>query len=922
MAPSERFTRRGLLLGASATASFAAGTILFNSLPASRAQPGNLGQSLPSGPLELPPLNENGIITALTICNDIDVAVTYPMVGNARLQTNGVVLCIDLAVARDIPDLTRVKLTVRDLGHGASGAEVDHVRLIEVRDELRGPVGTADYVDAGPSRILLVLGDPLYNQDGHWRTTIDSVEFLDGWLPGRNAEAMAGEQVERLDTLAYPPFPVRPISYPFRRVAIGELYAFEVSGMSEWGRDNGMFARVEAWAVVGGASGPVAESTAMTASIETPPEGTPSRLQAPVYTISVSTAGLNEGVGEIRYKVFPFVGPPWSSADSGEDFPSINPVKGVPFCNDLSDSWAPVHGIVSQAGVGLAGGDVTGLALSIEAAVASGLLYKDCAALAAAVRTLNASPVDVMTASGPLRRLTPHNDIAAGVAVLRSVPGSVAGINFGAYVVGTSFSSQTAYPPGATCFEIRSETGLPDAAIRLRGVNSAGVAMASGTKHVPSRLLLRGVWLDGTGTTSSQNVVIDGSAAGASTKKPTANGCAYLVTVDSVITENPGAGSAAPSRFRAGYVWDVRLRTEGNTGAMSSGTVSAFAGIVSSLGCSYAATQPLRRFPLTGMFGTRLRNLGIGDREVASYPVPTSRLALNVRIDFDRAFTTQAIKLGSSHGSIGGLGLGNVFCRALVDSSGPLISIGADGTLFPLDNVIMRYLGSDLLGTARANNGRANLLYQDAGAVRIDKIGTTSFSAFRSYNCKGDTFMSEDKVSTLSRTFVPGQSYRQGAIVHDTLGAASYASRFYQAITASPALAGLQPAALSDASIWFDLGYLFGKTFGQQPMRQGNLRFRYHVGSHGNVACSTYNGAVFPGTASGYGIRWGRDESVPADYSRFYLAPFSDDYRPQAGSDAPLVNRVPQGAACLPFDLANAPRLNDGSGAAGAYERV
>lgn len=920
------FNRRKILLAGVSVAGSSAALFAYEGIYSDKSRNVDLdAASIPSN--DEPPLISGGIVVAAAICNDINVKVSRPVPGEAWLQTNGAVLCLDLTMDKSTPDLSKIVLTIIENGHDKNGNVAQHARTVGVQSELHGPTGTFDLVDGGPKRLLLVLTDLIYNQNEQWRSSILQIQFLAGWLPDRPAEAISGAAVTRLDTLAYPPFPVRPVTAPFTRLAVGDVLPFEVTGMHDWGRNGGMFACVEAWAVVAGVRGVVARSSEMVASLETPAVGTPSELPAPVYRVMVSAAGLGEGAGEIQYRVLPHIGPPWSSEDNGETFPTLNAPKGVPFCNDLSGSWAPVYGVVSQTGIGSAGTDTRGMAFSIEAAIASGFVYKDCAAVAVATKLVNAARTLVPTASGMVQRTIPHNDIAGGCAVLRDITGSTVGQNYGAYLLRTGFSSPTAFPPGATCFEIRSESGSPSPSVRLRSVDTNGTAMASSSKAVPSRLVLRGLWLDGTNTVSAQNTIIDGTAAaGAATNPPNINSCAYLISIDCTITENSTAGSAAPARFRAGYMWDVRVKTEGHSGSQAGGNVAAYAGLVASVGCSYAAETPGSRFILAGMFGVKLTNLGVDDRVSNIYPAPSGRLMINVRIDFEKAFTSPAIMLCGLRPSVGGLGLGNVFCRGIVDSGGPLISIGADGTMFEIDNIIMRHIGADIPAVSRPNNGRANILYQDQGYTRVNKIGTISFCALRSYNCKGDSFPALQKASTISKAWIAGQPYPVGSIVHDNAGASNSTSCFYQAIAKTPAKPGDQPAGLSNAAVWMKIGNVFNSPYGEQPLRQGNLRFRYHVGCHGNVASCTFDGSNSPSLTSGYGIAWQRDESFGANYDRLYRNQLANDYRPNTvGSDAlvtPLLNRVPAGEACLPFDLVGTMRLNDGSGAAGAYERT
>ncbi|WP_310496828.1 hypothetical protein [Sandarakinorhabdus sp.] len=865
-----------------------------------------------------PLLNGSDIITEIAVENDIVVPLNNPTLINVPMQTNGNVLRIDLNQAKSTLNLSKIIVEVADNGHTSEGGVTEVTRRIVVTRELVGPLGIDLTNVYGGQRLLLVLSDSIFYQDSQWQSRVVQVSFLEGWMAGALPTTISGGRLIRNDSLRYPPFPVKPVTAPFRRSTPITGMRFEVTGANEFGRERKMFARVEAWAHVAGVDGPASIATVMEPSFSSPADNSPSRLTVPIYGVTVHTDSLPEGVGEIRYRAFPFIGPPWQSMTHGEPFPTLSAPRGLPFCNDKSESWAPIFGVVSQSGSGLAGTDTSGLAPTLAAAVASGVTYRDCAALASAVRLFNRAALPVNTLVGPLRRIMPHDDIASGVAVLRPVAGSVPGSNFGCYTLRSAMSNQANFPPGATCFEIRGEMGTADPAVRLRGVDSTGVAVSSGAKGLPSRVILRGMWLDGGGLSGTAHIIADGTAAaGATTTNLHPNNFAYMVTEDCAITENPAAGTAAPARWRCGFVWDYRLRHEGITGQAAMGTVTTFGGIVCSVGSSYSRPTMLNGMPLTTLLAAKMRNVGVRDQERTAPQLASGRILMNVRFDYDVPFTSPMISLAMQRQSVGGLAVVNVFCRGTVTSGGPAVQISADGSFQAVDNLIMRYFSHDL-SSANPSDGRCNILYQDQGYVRVEKIGTMAFCAFRSYNIKGDNFMAQQRPGSASQTYVATNSYGQGALVHDSAGAATSTSSFFQAIRQVNANAS-DWAPLRDASAWLSIGQVFGQAYGQQPRRQGNARFRYHIGSKGNVAATTYNGAV-PGVNSGYGFAWSADGTVQTSFDAFFSNRAGDNYRPSGNS--PLLNRVQAGQACMPFDLSGNARLDNGSGAAGAYERI
>ena len=907
-------SRRALMTGGVAIVAGAAGFafILSESNTASPSDP---------RPTPTQPLIATGTISRLTIQNDISVSIQVPAPQLVLMQTNGVVLCLETIAAITAISLEKLVIEVEDTGHDIDGNQIQVGRSLSVRDYLHGPYNEMGPISDGAHRYYLVLSDRIYNQSDTWRTRITQVRLADGWAANRLGETIAGELVEREDTLPYPNFPVKTPTLPFQRVDGATPLRFEVATINEFARNGAAVARVEGWASVLGMTGPIAVATAMTASGDAGATA-PSGLPVPLYALSISSAGLLDGAGQIFYKLYPWIGPPWDSQSRGEPYPTLNAPQSLPFCSDPSGSYLPLYGIVSQDGAGLPGTDLRGLSTSITGAKASSLKYKDVAAVAAAVRTFNASASPKAIADGNAVRPMPHNDIAGGAAVLLAIDGSVQGANAGSYALRTGFASQTLFPPGLTPFEIRSESGLAEEKARLRGVLPSGAAVAAAGRLVPSRLLLRGVWLDGTGTTGAANSVIDGTvAAGASLTPLSAQSAGYLLTVDCVITENLAAGSASPARLRPGYVWDVRLRHVDPVGVVALHTVASYSGLVAAIGCAYQRSTVLDGLICSTLLGCSFKNIGVKGQIKSIQPLIKGVLAVNVRIDFDQAFSTPPIHLADANPAMDGLALANVFVRGTVDSGGALIRLAADGTLRECDNVIMQHFGHDLTTASIATNGRANLMYQDQGYVRVDKRGAIMYCAFRCYTAKGDVFPATEKASAAGTTWT-NIAYDKGSIVWDTSGAATAASIFYQAIRNIP----VGGAALTDVSAWQRIGAVFGKTYGAQPLRQGNAGIRYHIGCRGNVASLTYNGGAFPGTSSGYGFVWGADEDAKADFLKFYRDRAANDYRPNAKStgdalDSPLLDRVPAGYAALPFDLVGTPRLNDGTGAAGAYER-
>jgi hypothetical protein len=118
--------------------------------------------------------------------------------------------------------------------------------------------------------------------------------------------------------------------------------------------------------------------------------------------------------------------------------------------------------------------------------------------------------------------------------------------------------------------------------------------------------------------------------------------------------------------------------------------------------------------------------------------------------------------------------------------------------------------------------------------------------------------------------------------------------------------------------------------------RVGNHSFRYHVGNLGNIAVTGSQGDDVP-LNDGVSTRWlgecwdevgtyGTDASpIAITYTSNQaggVGSAGGGTYSLTGAGNPAYNRVPSGLAGLAFDIAGVARKNDGTGAAGAYERT
>ena len=145
-------------------------------------------------------------------------------------------------------------------------------------------------------------------------------------------------------------------------------------------------------------------------------------------------------------------------------------------------------------------------------------------------------------------------------------------------------------------------------------------------------------------------------------------------------------------------------------------------------------------------------------------------------------------------------------------------------------------------------------------------------------------------------------------------------TRIWQSVTGTRASPNTGNA-LTDTANWVQAPANADLTtvFAQQPLRQGNASNRYHVNCYGNVTTGTFDFTTVTGPATPLGYKWGPEEQTDATYANFYTTAGSN-YDPKI--TGPLVNRIPAGRAFSPIDLLGRARRNDGTGAAGAYERT
>jgi hypothetical protein len=206
-------------------------------------------------------------------------------------------------------------------------------------------------------------------------------------------------------------------------------------------------------------------------------------------------------------------------------------------------------------------------------------------------------------------------------------------------------------------------------------------------------------------------------------------------------------------------------------------------------------------------------------------------------------------------------------------SSSPAFGIGNDGQLAAITNFLSMHNTIPGVGVAGSNIGRQNACYADVTAsASVQKTMTEMFDLLHQRNTKGDTFTGSP-VGTVTNTGRTGSwRYRYGV---GNVGVVT--------------VTGDAQGALASAANESGTG------------TNGNWTGEYV--ESGSVVVAGEAKVTFADNKAGTG---------GAGVGSYALT----------GASNAAYGRVPAGRAVLRYDLAGVPRRNDGTGAAGAYERT
>ncbi len=534
---------------------------------------------------------------------------------------------------------------------------------------------------------------------------------------------------------------------------------------------------------------------------------------------------------------------------------------------------------------------------------------------------------------------TAHNDTDGGVIMLRDVAGSTLGAAAGSYSSrGAAFVASIA--GGAVVpLEIRAASGATSQLCRWRGTMADGASIASNNKQVSGRVVFRNITIDSSGiSTASDNIVMDGGGGGVAVTKAAQTSHVHFIDCD--IVEHTGSSSSVPAIYRMGWRNDFRVAHSVFWSSNSAGYTATYQTFVRAIGSAYSAPSYFGGVVMPFLGGCTLSNIGLAAQQRIALAdggeIIDGYMFINTRVDA-AGNASAVVNLDTILPLTLGYSMLNFFVRQAGGPNQPAIRLGGDATTGTITNGLLHHVASDGgYGTGNAASGanaRWNIDYNDQTLSAVIKYCQKIGCVIPSLNNKTDTFPASESMPTAA--FTAGTRYFKDEIVND--GNATTSARLYYVYVGAAnrvAVAG----DLGDTTLWKPLGTLFGTTHGQNPIRTGNWRVRNAVGDAGNVVATSADGQLaIPLPTNGFvQEKLGRNSLLAIDYSTYYKSPTGGtgftvsqlgDYRPKsiaAGDavDSPLLGRMPAGMAVSPFDLDGTPRRNDGTGAAGPYERA
>jgi len=577
-------------------------------------------------------------------------------------------------------------LTVVSPGFDAEARQTTVQRQVIATVPLRQPfpnqAAKTEVSVKGGVMVTVVLSERIYHAD-----TISECTLRQGLYANGAQLSQAGRGLmTNHSTLPYPKAVGNWCEIPYDR-AHGPAHAVEFLAFHQYARSGRQVACVEFVATDESGLNSITVKTSEMVASNNATGGNP----VAVYRAEIPLALLNQGENiTVRAKVYPFVGDTASvlvSDPTADGFPIPTPnLTNLIFLNDKTGGHGTVYAYVSPTG-----NNSTAVASTI-ASTAGATPFATIQAAASAIRSVNAASFG-------------RDNIAGGI--IRLAEGSYSG--FGAAI--------NTLPTGKTWLTIESAPGT----------DPQNVVFTTGaSKRPPTLIKFRNLLFQPAGTGAS-HIVLDGVVDNTTVGPPQIFGAWENVEFSGLIAEQ------GQMVYRVGmrYFLNCRFKNLRTSLTFPSGNTRAHTPLLAGCTMEKSTTTSVNWNPHLAV-GNILYD---GNQLVEVNSGPTSPVIPpdGFVIAFNSSFE-QVSESGYCVGhpsSRGAAFVQNLFER-IGTLSGTSFTVGRDGSVQPLNNIIVQY--------TTTTGGRTNFLYNDTGTEGVPKNGSMRFSILYQFNIKTDTF--------------------------------------------------------------------------------------------------------------------------------------------------------------------------------------